>query len=85
MADDNPTTAPRKITKPIKGAKIVTMRKATGTYPALSYRGDVPKVGTKLRATLDNGVTYSGLVADVVEVDGELLVEFRDGLSVEGE
>lgn len=86
MADDEKTApaeqkqAPKKVAAPILGAKLVTLNTDGSSAPALIYRGPVPKVGTKLLATLDNGVTYAGIVADATEADGEVLVEFRDGL-----
>ena len=70
-----------KAPAPITGARIFSMPTASGTAPALIFKGDVPAAGTVLRATLANGVTYRGTVADATEADGEVLVEFKDGLS----
>jgi len=75
---------PQKIEEPITGARIIAMPTGTGSTPALIYKGsDIPKAGTKLLAKMDNGTTYSGIVADATEADGEVLVEFRDGLTPE--
>ncbi|NCO22817.1 MAG: hypothetical protein GW905_12650 [Rhodobacterales bacterium] len=87
MADTEKTAAaerktiPQKIAEPIIGAKLVTLNAGGSSTPALIYRGPIPKIGTKLLATLDNGVTYAGIVADATDADGEVLVEFRHGLT----
>lgn len=70
-------------TKLITGARIVTMPTPTGTTPAMIYKGAKPKAGDVLQFAMTNGVTYSGTVADATEVDGEVLVEFIDGLTPE--
>ena len=67
-------------TKPITGARIVTMPTPTGTTPAMIYTGKTPKAGDVMQFTMSNGVTYSGTVADATEADGEVLVEFTSGL-----
>ena len=65
----------------IIGARIVTMPTPTGTTPAMIYRGDVvPEKGDVLQFIMSNGVTYSGTVADATNADGEVLVEFTDGI-----
>jgi hypothetical protein len=66
--------------KPITGARIVTMPTKTGTTPAMAYNGKTPKVGDVLQFAMSNGVTYSGTVADAIEADGEVLVEFTNGI-----
>jgi len=66
--------------KPITGARIVTMPTKTGTTPAMIYKGKTPKAGDVLQFTMSNGVTYSGTVADATEADGEVLVEFTNGI-----
>ena len=67
-------------TKPIIGARIVTMPTKTGSTPAMIYNGKTPKIGDVLQFAMSNGVTYSGTVADTIEADGEVLVEFTSGL-----
>jgi len=52
----------------------------TGSTPAMIYKGDVPEKGAVMQFLMPNGVTYSGTVADVTEADGEVLVEFTDGI-----
>ena len=65
---------------PITGARIVTMPTPTGTTPAMIYNGDVPEKGDVMQFAMPNGVTYSGTVADATEADGEVLVEFTNGI-----
>ena len=65
---------------PITGARIVTMPTPTGTTPAMIYNGDVPEKGAVMQFAMSNGVTYSGTVADATDADGEVLVEFTDGI-----
>ena len=67
-------------TKPITGARIVTMPTPTGTTPAMLYNGKKPKAGDVMQFTMSNSVTYSGTVAEATEADGEVLVEFTSGL-----
>ena len=66
--------------KLITGARIVTMPTPTGTTPAMIYNGKAPKAGDVLHFAMSNGVTYSGMVADATEADGEVFVEFTSGL-----
>ena len=65
---------------PITGARIVTMPTKTGTTPAMIYNGDVPEKGAVTQFAMPNGVIYSGTVADATEADGEVLVEFTNGI-----
>jgi len=67
-------------TKPITGARIVTMPTPTGTTPAMLYNGKKPKAGDVMQFAMPNGVAYSGTVADAIESDGEVLVEFTNGI-----
>ena len=76
---DKATRAPKA--GPIIGARIVTMDKGGSSTPGLAYKGDLPEVGATIRATLDNAVTYSGVVADAIETGGGVLVEFKNGLT----
>ena len=64
----------------ITGARIVTMPTPTGTTPAMIYKGDVPEKGDVLQFSMSNGFTYSGTVADATEAEGEVLVEFVNGI-----
>ena len=66
---------------PITGAHIVTMPTPTGTTPAMIYRGTAPEVGAVMQFAMPNGVTYSGTVAGAIEAGGEVLVEFKNGLT----
>lgn len=67
--------------RPIGNVRLVTMqRDDSTTVPAAVYRGDKPRKGSALRLLIE-GVIYEGHVADVTDHDGELLVEFVDGLA----
>ena len=70
----------KKTHSAITGAKIVTMPTKTGSTPAMIYKGDVPEKGAVMQFLMPNGVTYSGTVVDATEADGEVLVEFTDGI-----
>lgn len=65
---------------PITGAKLMHIPRGDVEYPAALYSGTAPTKGSKITLKMDNGATYSGIVHDATEVDGEVLVEFRDGL-----
>lgn len=77
---------PGSAKKPIK-ANIARMPRGPHDkgpdHPAVLFKGDVPTKGGKLYVRLDNGFVYSGIVADATDVEGEVLVEFRDGLAPE--
>lgn len=66
---------------PITGARLVQVPRDGLKYPAAIYRGDKPSKGSKISLKMKNGTTYEGLVHDSTEADGEVLVEFRDGLT----
>ena len=77
---------PRKRAGTINGARIVTMPTKTGSTPAMIYKGEVPEKGDVMQFSMPNGVTYSGTVAESTEADGEVLVEFTNGiLPIKGE
>jgi hypothetical protein len=65
----------------ISNPKLVRLGRGDGhSPPCLLYDGSVPNVGQEIKFALENGVTYSGIVADAVEVDGNVFVEFKDGI-----
>ena len=77
-----PSSVPKK-KKPelIAGVKLTRVGPGTGvSTPAALYDGKAPKVGQRLHFKLANGVTYTGIVADATEADGNVLVEFKDGI-----
>ncbi|WP_232272197.1 hypothetical protein [Thiosulfatihalobacter marinus] len=49
-------------------------------HPYALFKGQAPAIGKKMVFTMPNGVTYEGTVEAAVEADGEVLVEFKDGL-----
>jgi hypothetical protein len=74
---DNIGLEPVLITNP----KIVRIGRGDGhSPPCLSYDGSAPNVGQEISFALENGVTYCGIVADAVEADGNVFVEFEDGI-----
>ncbi len=70
-------------TKPdeIEGVTLTSIRTPGRSEPAARFKGNAPEKGKTIRFTLSNGVTYSGTVADATDADGEVLVEFKDGLT----
>lgn len=50
-------------------------------HPVAIYRGEAPEKGEAIRIVLGNGVTYTGTVAEVTEADGEVMIEFVNGIA----
>ena len=67
-------------TRPITGARIVTMPTPIGTTPAMIYNGKTPKIGDVMQFAMPNGIAYSGTVANASDSNGEILVEFTSGI-----
>lgn len=72
--------APEKLDL-IKGVTLTRTKLDGVSAPCAIYDGDAPRKGTKIAFKLDNGVTYTGTVAGVTEADGNVLVEFKDGIT----
>jgi len=73
--------APEKL-ELITGARLIRMPRGDQRYPAALYASTkAPAKGSKINLKMDNGTIYSGTVHDSTEADGEVLVEFRDGLT----
>jgi predicted transcriptional regulator len=49
-------------------------------YPAAIYDGSAPKKGSTIKLRLGNGTLYAGEVYDATEAEGQVLVEFVDGI-----
>lgn len=85
MAEKEKTASADKKSMPksvvLKGAKIVRTKTGSVSAPELSCPLPGPDKGQTVEFTLDNGVTYCGVVADVVEVDDTAIIEFKDGIS----
>ena len=77
------SAAPEKPKGPIKGARLIRLARGDHRYPAAIYKGEAPAKGSKIMLKMGNGSTYSGIVHDATEADGEVIVEFRDGLTVQ--
>ena len=67
---------------PIENVTIARIR-PDDPFPVAFFRGEAPEKGEAIRIILDNGLTYSGTVAEVTEADGEVMVEFTDGIAPE--
>jgi hypothetical protein len=65
----------------VEGARLIRVPRGDQNFPAAIYEGETPSAGDKIKIKLDNGVTYAGTVHDATSVDGEVMVEFRDGLT----
>ena len=81
LAEQSP--APEKPKGPIKGARLIRLARGDQRYPAAIYKGEAPAKGIKITLKMGNGSIYSGIVHDATEADGEVIVEFRDGLTVQ--
>lgn len=65
----------------VETPRLIRMSRGDKSYPAIIFRGDKPEKGDVLAVPLENGITYIGTVYDATEADGEVLVEFRNGLT----
>ena len=72
--------APEKLDL-IKGVTLTRLKMDGVSKPCALYDGDAPSKGAKIAFKLDNGVVYSGIVADATSADGNVLVEFKDGIT----
>jgi len=80
MPENTPApAAPKPIPKPVK-ARLIRIPRDGKRFPAAIIKGDVPDKGKKLQINV-GGTAYEGIVHDSTEVDGEVIVEFRNGLS----
>jgi hypothetical protein len=80
MPKDTPApAAPKPIPKPVK-ARLIRIPRDGKRYPAAVFKGDEPKKGASLKIDV-GGAIYQGIVHEATEVDGEIVVEFRNGLS----
>jgi hypothetical protein len=77
-----PESEPVKEATLILGAVVARIGRGDGhSPPCLSYDGAAPEVGEEITFTLENGVTYFGIVADAIEADGNVFVEFASGMN----
>lgn len=65
----------------VDGARIVRGKSDGVSPPCLLFHGDQPRAGDTLVFTLDNGVTYTGQVADAYGVGSEVWVDFVNGIA----
>ena len=72
-------SAKPKADKPVK-ARLIRIPRDGKRYPAAVFKGDEPKKGASLKIDV-GGAIYQGIVHEATEVDGEVIAEFRNGLS----
>ena len=65
----------------IEGVTLTRIDYSGVSSPCALYDGAAPEKGERISFKLDNGITYSGIVADATEADGNVLVEFEDGIT----
>lgn len=82
MAKDKDTVQAdlKAIHSVIDDVQIVRTKQDGISPPCALYKGTAPDVGATIKFRLDNGVVYSGVVAEVTDAAGEVLVEFKDGI-----
>lgn len=84
MADKETATAAQKALPKgddlITGATVAPITLGNITTPAMTFKGDVPRVGSRVTARVQDGKQYSGIVATADEADGTVTVTFKDGL-----
>ncbi|SMP32179.1 hypothetical protein [Shimia sagamensis] len=86
MSKDKPAAAdpkPVPTVVTVKGVKLGRLPLESGKpgHPVAFFKGEVPPVDSTLKFTLENGVTYAGIVVEAVEADGEVMTEFKGGLT----
>lgn len=87
MADEKtpasaaPTSVPKKKKSPlIEGVTLTRIREDGHSSPCALYDGTAPEKGERISFKLANDVIYTGVVADATEADGNVLVEFVNGI-----
>lgn len=67
----------------VKGVKLqrLPMEANKPSHPVAFFKGAAPKAGSTIEFTLENNVTYRGVVADATAADGEVMVEFSAPLT----
>jgi len=74
------TAASKSVPETTKGVTLTRLTQDGVSSPCALYRGSAPAKGDKIKFKLANGITYAGIVADATEADGEVLVEFKNGI-----
>lgn len=80
---DTATAAQKALPKDddlITGATVAPITLGIITTPAMTFNGDVPRVGSRVTARIQDGKQYSGIIATADEADGTVTVTFKDGL-----
>ncbi|MEL6100475.1 MAG: hypothetical protein AAFR68_04070 [Pseudomonadota bacterium] len=62
-------------------ARILPMKTGKVTQPTAIFDGPEPEAGSSFRFIgSDNGVIYTGIVAETAVIDGETVVQFEHGI-----
>ncbi|MDB6454695.1 hypothetical protein [Falsirhodobacter sp. 20TX0035] len=80
-AKDDTKTEVKADAAPMTGVKLIPMRVGNEMKPHARLKGEAPRKGSKLAFTLADGVTYTGKVLAVTDLDGDVLVEFDGPLT----
>jgi hypothetical protein len=84
MANKDTATAAQKALQKgndlITGATVAPITLGNITTPAMTFKGDVPRVGSRITARIQDGKKYSGIVATADVADGTVTVTFKDGM-----
>lgn len=64
----------------IENVRLTRIPRGVMRYPAAIYDGSAPKKGSTIKLRLGNGTLYAGEVYDATEAEGQVLVEFVDGI-----
>ena len=87
-AKSSPTsvTTPAQNSTPtvVEGVELrrLPMEANEPAHPVAMFKGTAPTKDEVLEFTLENGVTYRGVVADAIEAAGEVMAEFKGPLKV---
>ena len=80
MKKTKPASADQSPMAKITGARLTRIFRGNVGDPAAIYTGDAPSIGDTLRLVIGN-TEYSGIVLDATASDGQVIVEFVNGLT----
>lgn len=78
LADEKAVGSPGAIN--LEGVTLRRVEQGGASVPVAFFKGSAPDVGVRVSFLVD-GLSMVGTVKDAVETDGEVMVEFADGLS----
>ncbi|WP_282091341.1 hypothetical protein [Epibacterium ulvae] len=62
--------------------KRLPMKENEISHPVAMFAGEAPQQGEAIQFTLDDGITYRGVIADAVTAKGEVMAKFTGPLTV---